>query len=227
MADLILRDYQKQFVDDVGDAWSRTRSVIGWMPTGAGKTEVAVHYALLEQRRGGCTLFIVDRKTLAGQARNRYGATYGMLTGLIRGEDTFVRGYEPVLIATVQTLKARWEHAEVNQWLERITLVVIDEAHIKFRHHEEIITHLPKARVLGLSATPIRDGLGLIFGELVKEGPRVVRRRGSRPGGPKVLGRARGQTVPEDSADHGGLRGYPPHLADEVQADTILTLCAD
>jgi superfamily II DNA or RNA helicase len=54
MAELMLRDYQKTFVADVDDAWNRTRSVIGWMPTGAGKTEVAVHYALLEQRSGGC-----------------------------------------------------------------------------------------------------------------------------------------------------------------------------
>ena len=144
MAELILRDYQQAFVADVDDAWARVRAVIGWMPTGAGKTEVAVHYALVEQRNRGCTLFIVDRKTLAGQARNRYGAKYGMLTGLIRGEDTYIRGYEPVLVATVQTLKARWETAEIKQVLERITLVVIDEAHIKFRHHEEIISHNPK-----------------------------------------------------------------------------------
>lgn len=168
MADLILRDYQARLVEDIRTAWARTRSVIAWAPTGAGKTEIAVYLAKAEESQHGSTLFVVDRKTLAGQARQRYGMKYGMLTGLLRGEDTFIRGYEPALIATVQTLKARWDHPEVKAALDRITLVVIDEAHIRFRHHQAVIEQLPNARILGLSATPLRDGLGLIFGELVK-----------------------------------------------------------
>ena len=170
MDKLILRDYQETFVADVTDAWCRHRAVIGWLPTGAGKTEIAVWFSMLEEDRGGCTLFVVDRKTLARQARERYSLKYGLLTGLIRGEDTYVRGYEPVLVATVQTLKARWDHPDIKQALERVTLVVVDEAHIQFKHHDEIIKHLPNARILGLSATPLREGLACMYGELV-EGP--------------------------------------------------------
>lgn len=168
MADLVLRNYQEKLVAGIRDAWTRSRSVLAWMPTGAGKTEISVYLAQAEAAKGGCTLFVVDRKTLAGQARMRYSAKYGLLTGLLRGEDTFVRGYEPALIATVQTLQARWEQPEVMTALSRITLVVIDEAHIRFGHHEQIIRHLPNARVLGLTATPLRDGLGLMFGAMVR-----------------------------------------------------------
>ena len=170
MDKLILRDYQQTFVDDVIAAWRRQRAIMGWLPTGAGKTEIAVWFSMLERDNDGCALFVVDRKTLARQARERYSSKYGLLTGLIRGEDTYIRGYEPVLVATVQTLKARWDRPEIKHALERVTMVVVDEAHIKFEHHDEIIRHLPDAKILGLSATPLRDGLGRMYGELV-EGP--------------------------------------------------------
>ena len=57
---------------------------------------------------------------------------------------------------------------ETRAALERVTLIVMDEAHIRFRHHQAIVEHLPQARVLGLSATPLREGLGLMFGQMVK-----------------------------------------------------------
>lgn len=164
MAELVLRDYQEQLVADIRDAWTRHRAVLAWLPTGGGKTEIAVHLAQSET----CTLFVVDRKTLAGQTRQRYASTYNMLTGLLRGDDSYVRGYEPVVIATIQTLRARWEHTDVRQLLARVTLVVLDEAHIRFKHHDEIVKHIPNARVLGLSATPLRQGLGLTFEALVR-----------------------------------------------------------
>ena len=168
MDKLLLRDYQQQLAEDIRAAWTRTRAVLAWLPTGGGKTELAVHFAQEEAKHHGCTLFVVDRKTLAGQTRQRYSTKYGMLTGLLRGEDSFVRGYEPAVIATVQTLRARWEQPETRELLDRITLVVLDEAHIRFKHHEAIMQYVPNARVLGLSATPLRDGLGLTFGELAR-----------------------------------------------------------
>lgn len=168
MADLLLRDYQQRLVDDIRAAWTRNRSVLAWLPTGGGKTEISVYLAQAEATSGGCTLFVVDRKVLANQARARYSGKYGLMTGLLRGEDSHVRGYEPALIATVQTLHARWERPEIKAALSRVTLVVIDEAHIRFGHHEQILQSLPHARVLGLTATPLREGLGLMFGEMVR-----------------------------------------------------------
>lgn len=168
MADLVLRDYQEAFADGIRRAWHWHRSVLGWLPTGGGKTEIAVKLAMDEQAAGGCTLFVVERKTLATQAQARFQGKYGLLTGVLRGDDTFVRGYEPVIVASIQTLRARREHAAVQEALQRVTLVVVDEAHIKFKHHDELLDALPNARVLGLTATPLRDGLGLIYDTLVR-----------------------------------------------------------
>ena len=168
MDKLILRDYQHRLVDDIRDAWTRTRAVLAWLPTGGGKTEIAVNFAQEEAKTRGCTLFVVDRKTLAGQTRNRYSVQYGMLTGLLRGDDSFIRGYECVVVATVQTLAARWDRPDIRALLDRVTLIVLDEAHIRFKHHDQIVKHVPNARILGLSATPLRDGLALTFGELVR-----------------------------------------------------------
>jgi superfamily II DNA or RNA helicase len=166
---LVLRDYQRALVEDIRAAWSGgARSIIAWLPTGAGKTEVSAHLAIDEAKLGGCTLFVVDRKTLAGQASSRYSGRYGILTDIIRGEDTLIRGYAPAIVASVQSLKSRRDHADVQAALARVTLIVVDEAHIKFRHHEEIMSRIPGARVLGLTATPLRDGLGLVYQRLVK-----------------------------------------------------------
>lgn len=168
MANLSLRDYQQRLVDDITAAWQEHRAVLAWLPTGGGKTELSVHFAKAVEAAGGCTLFVVDRKTLAGQTRARYASKYGMLTGLLRGDETFVRGYEPVVVSTVQTLAARWERPEVRAVLDRVSLVVLDEAHIRFKHHDVIARAVPNARVLGLSATPLREGLAQSFGALVR-----------------------------------------------------------
>ncbi|MBI5618789.1 MAG: DEAD/DEAH box helicase [Gammaproteobacteria bacterium] len=167
MADLELRDYQHALADDILAAWSAHRAVLAWMPTGGGKSEVAIHLARREAEHGGHTLFVVDRRTLAAQARTRY-AKYGMITGLIRGEDTYVRNYAAAHVATIQSLRSRDRDPEVRDLLKRTSLIVIDEAHVRFKHHGEILRIVPRARALGLSATPLRQGLGQTFGALVR-----------------------------------------------------------
>lgn len=164
-----LRDYQAELVRGIFAAWSRHRRVLAWLPTGAGKTEVSVYFAERLAARGGCTLFVVERKTLARQAMERFSVKYGLLVGLLRGDDTHVRGYEPVLVATIQTLASRWDRPELKAALERVKLVVVDEAHIRHTHHLELLNErLPGRWVLGLTATPLRDGLGLTYDELAR-----------------------------------------------------------
>jgi DNA repair protein RadD len=162
-----LRPYQEDLVREICRAWSRHRRVLAWMPTGAGKTEISVYLAERLAARGGCTLFVVERRTLAKQGMERF-SKYGLLVGLLRGTDTFVRGYEPVLVASIQTLVRRWDRPEIRAALERVRLVVIDEAHIQHMHHIELLNRLPECWVLGVTATPLRDGLGLTYDALVK-----------------------------------------------------------
>ena len=164
---LTLRDYQAQLLADIREAWDSDPRVMAWLPTGGGKTEISVQLAREEEARKGVTLFVVERKTLARQAADRF-RKYGMLVGILRGEDTHVRGYEPVIVASIQTIASRKDYGLVADTLARVTLIVVDEAHIRFKDHTTVEEACPDARVVGLSATPLRDGLGNHFDTLAR-----------------------------------------------------------
>ncbi|MGH8579939.1 MAG: DEAD/DEAH box helicase [Gammaproteobacteria bacterium] len=167
-ATLELRDYQRGVLAQIRAAWSRGHNrVCLWLPTGGGKTEVACALALGERDGGGHTLFIVERKTLCAQGVARF-QKYGMLAGMLRGEDTDLRGYEPVTVASVQSLRSRDKHEPVKALLERVTLLIVDEAHVLHKYHDEIFDSLPNARGVGLTATPMREGLGLRYSSLIR-----------------------------------------------------------
>lgn len=168
MAELKLRDYQTNIITDIHRQFDHGNSrVLTWLPTGGGKTELAVRLALDEKQRGGHTLFVVERKSLCAQAANRF-RKYGMLTGIIQAENTFVRGYEPVTVASVQSLRARHEYNDAVNILSRTTQVIVDEAHILHGHHDKLMESMPAARFIGLTATPLRDGLGLRYEAMVR-----------------------------------------------------------
>lgn len=165
---LSLRDYQNTLVEGVRSEWAAGRNnVCVWLPTGGGKTECAVSLALAEKADGGHTLFIVDRIKLCGQGAARFGK-YGLLSDIVRGEDTIVRGYAPVTVASVQSLKARKDHTYIQALLKRVTLIIIDEAHIHFKHHDVVLKAIPHARVVGLTATPLSDGMGKRYRSMVR-----------------------------------------------------------
>ena len=165
--ELSLREYQSNLLDSIREAWESDPRVMAWLPTGGGKTELSVQLAREEEERKGVTLFVVERKTLAKQAAARF-QKYGMLVGILRGEDTHVRGYEPVIVASIQTIASRKDHGIVADVLARVTLIVVDEAHIRFKDHTALEQACPDSRILGLSATPLRDGLGNHFDTLVR-----------------------------------------------------------
>lgn len=165
---LELRDYQDALCDEVRGHWNAGRSnVCIWLVTGGGKTEIAVALAAAEKQAGGHTLFIVDRTNLCGQGASRFGK-YGLLADKIRGDETIVRGYAPVTVASVQSLRSRKDHDYVQDMLKKVTLIIIDEAHIHHKHHEFLIKTLPAARVVGLTATPLRDGMGKTYQAMVR-----------------------------------------------------------
>lgn len=167
-AELCLRPYQGELVASIRRAWTDgDNRVLAWLPTGGGKTEIAAALALEEEQRGGHTLFVIERKPLCRQAAERF-RKYGLLPAILRGEDTHVRGYESVTVGSIQTLKARAGGADVESVLARTTQVIMDEAHILHRHHDELLNRLPHTRALGLTATPLRDGLGLRYHTLVR-----------------------------------------------------------
>jgi len=156
----VLRDYQARMVQAIRDAWaSGIRRVLGVLPTGAGKTEVACDIVLADSTPERRTLIVVDRKTLCGQWVDRlyrHGAGH---VGVLHANNT--KGTcAPVLVGTAQTIRSRGVPSDVR-------LVVIDESHIWHETHDGVLAAVADAFVLGLTATPLRAGLGLRFDAVI------------------------------------------------------------
>jgi DNA repair protein RadD len=156
---LQLREYQTTLVQAIRGKWAAgQRRVLAVLPTGGGKTETAINIIEADASPTTRVLVIVERKTLAHQwlARLR---RHGQAAGLVQGENT-IRVSAPILVCTVQSLRLRGIPDDV-------ALVVVDESHIWHQTHDVVLENLPTVRVLGLTATPLREGLGLRFDTVV------------------------------------------------------------
>lgn len=156
------RPYQREALD----AWikARGRGVVV-LPTGAGKTHVAV-MAIEEKKRD--TLVVAPTLDLVRQWYDLLTATFGGEIGVVGGGDHTVR---PITVTTYDSA-----HIHMERFGGKFGIVVFDECH-----------HLPSEAYafaarsclapyrLGLTATPERtDGRDAILTELV--GPIVYRR---------------------------------------------------
>lgn len=157
---MILRPYQADMLAGIRQRWATgSRRVLGCLPTGGGKTEVAIQLIREEARTDNRALVIVERKNLCHQWARRM-EKHGLVdVGILQGENTR-RVYASVLAATAQTIKARGIP-------ESVGVVVIDESHIWHKTHDDVLGRYGQARVLGLTATPLREGLGLRFDTMV------------------------------------------------------------
>lgn len=155
-----LRDYQSRLVEQVRARWAAgQRRVLGVLPTGGGKTEAAIEIIIAEATPTARVLVIVERKVLALQWVERLRRHGHRAVGILQGENS-MRLSAPVIVATAQSLRTRGAP-------EGVSLVVVDESHIWHRTHDDVLERLPDVRLLGLTATPLREGLGLRFDAVV------------------------------------------------------------
>jgi len=101
--------------DKSGRTNGKSRGVLAYLPTGGGKTRVALELTLLEVARGGTVLFVVNRDTLAYQTEAVFTKApslegkVDMLCGSASRESTGSDGNDSiVIIATIQTLTQRY-----------------------------------------------------------------------------------------------------------------------
>jgi superfamily II DNA or RNA helicase len=160
-----LRDYQSKAVEQVQTAFNHHKSVLLQMPTGTGKTivirEVVKQYLLTHDSESS-VLILTHRKILIDQIKDA-----------LSGIGNIAKVGERLSPARVHYSTMQSQIIRLDDSLERIGLVVIDEAHHSVSDsYLKILqkcTH-PKRLLLGVTATPCRlDGkkLSSVFNTLI------------------------------------------------------------
>lgn len=154
MATRQLRPYQQEAIAATHEHWREWDRELLVMATGTGKTYTAK--CIIEDRlSNGSVLFMAHRDELIEQARSTFGDA-----GKIKGPVEDVR---PITVGSVQTLINRPRY-------DGFKTLVIDEAHHAVSDsYQRILAQYPDAKVLGLTATPDRKGLGKVFDGIAYE----------------------------------------------------------
>ena len=156
-----LRPYQQTGVESIRQRYIEKDSApLFVLPTGGGKTVIFTHIAGVASKGGKRVWILVHRVELLRQTANALRVA-GIHCGMIHSMYT-PDILAPVQIASVQTLVRRFKNMDAPD------LIIIDEAHhATAGSWRTIIENFPKARTLGVTATPIRGdgyGLGVEFG---------------------------------------------------------------
>jgi superfamily II DNA or RNA helicase len=150
-----LRDYQQYAIQEIKRKFADgSRRICLVAPTGAGKTTIAAEIIKRTIENGKRVLFMAHRTELIEQCASRLD-TFGVPLGIIKAGTRRANPKAPVQVASVQTL--------IRRDVPEAHVVIIDECHrVMGRTYLEILGSYPEARVIGLTATPIRlDGKGI------------------------------------------------------------------
>lgn len=165
----VLRDYQQDMLSRLEKAWKRYRSVMVQMPTGTGKTHlmaeviknlsvenselssVASRIRIKNYDTGG-VLVVAHRRELIEQISQTLD-DFSVEHGLIVSGKT-IDDAKRVQVASIQTLAKRLNHTKL---AFEFSLIIIDEAHHALaKTYRMLWERWPKAKFLGLTATPCR-----------------------------------------------------------------------
>jgi len=151
---MILRPYQAKLISDIRAQFaSGARAVLAVAPTRSGKTVVFSEIARLATAKNSRVGIIVHRDSLLTQASDKLKEC-GVKHGIIAPG----HGYygDTVNVCSIMTLIRRLDRHDFD-------LLIYDECHHSVSASAlRLLAHYSKARVLGVTATPIRaDGRGL------------------------------------------------------------------
>ena len=138
MKEIKLFDYQEDMVNRVQEAFKRHASVMVQMPTGTGKTHVlAAIVGLFLQKN---VWIVAHRRELVSQIK-----------------DTLVRFFPSFDSGKIQVTSIQWLSRHYQGLKAEPSLIVIDEAHHALAEtYAGVMNAYPKAKKLGLTATPCR-----------------------------------------------------------------------
>ncbi|WP_299378206.1 DEAD/DEAH box helicase [uncultured Kiloniella sp.] len=167
-----LRTNQKQFISELASHYSHgSTAPLGVAPTGMGKTVCISYMANGAAKKGNRVGVIVHRQELVSQTSMAL-AKMGIFHGLVASQSvtsatiknqikhlgrSFYNSDAKVMVCSVQTLVRRFNTVRPFDFL------MIDEAHHAVAGQwSKVIEYMPKAKLLGVTATPERlDGKGL------------------------------------------------------------------
>lgn len=161
-----LRPYQQKMVGQILSSFQDHDRVLAQLATGGGKTPLACYVIKHALHKQIPVLFVAHREELLTQAQSQL-ARQGIASGMIKSGYPEDRGLL-CQVGSIQSLNSRD--------LPKAGLLILDECHHSISAtFLELIRQYPKAKILGLTATPYRlDGTGLntVFQDLIR-GPSV------------------------------------------------------
>lgn len=157
---LQLRDYQELSMDGLRAGFAAGhRSQLLYLPTGGGKTEIAISMLSAASDKGNKAAMVLDRRVLCDQTSERllkYQIDHGVL---MAGHYRF-RPDRNIQICSAQTLEKRGS-------FPGLKLLIVDEAHNTRDSIKSFIKNHQHIKVVGLSASPFTKGLGDVYSNVV------------------------------------------------------------
>ena len=163
MKEIKLFDYQEDMKERIEKALRLHRSVMAQMPTGTGKTYLltAAIDSFVEDNPNTKVWIVAHRRELVSQIEETIKKFY-----------SYSSSKNKSLLVSVKAMSIQWLARHYNEIEEDPGMIVIDEAHHSLaKTYKEMWERFPKAKFLGLTATPCRlNGKGFtdLFDVLVQ-----------------------------------------------------------
>ena len=157
---MILRPYQETILDKLRAGFAAGhRAQILYLPTGGGKTEVAISMMAATAKKCNRAAMVLDRIVLCNQTSARL-TKWDIDHGVMQAGHWRYRPYERIQVCSAQTLEKRGSFPGLN-------VLIIDECHAQRDQTIEFIKNNPDVKVIGLTATPFTKGLGATYTNVV------------------------------------------------------------
>lgn len=135
------------------------KRVVCQLPTGAGKTRLAAEIVNGALGKGRTVAFTVPALSLIDQTVEAFASEGIDCVGVMQGDHELRDMTMPVQVCSVQTLSRRG--------CPDVDLVIVDEAHLRFKVMSEWMRKRPNVPFIGLSATPWARGMADDWQDLV------------------------------------------------------------
>ena len=148
MKEIKLFDYQEDMKERIEKALRLHRSVMAQMPTGTGKTYLltAVIDSFVSNNPMEKVWIVAHRRELVSQ-----------IDDTVRKFHSFSASNTSSLLLSVKAMSIQWLMRHYDEIEEEPGMIVIDEAHHALaKTYKEMWERFPKAKFLGLTATPCR-----------------------------------------------------------------------